>query len=267
MKYVISFLFIILFVASTEAQVFKGIELIKPSIVCGTQNFSKPFTIGVKFAIAEGWHTYWKNPGDSGIPLDVETDSTSGFKLGEIQYPKPKKFASEESVSYGYEDSVVFLVRVIPPSANTSLPKFTVRLKWLVCKSSCIAGKADILFDPSTLTVQELRSNKAIIDRWTARLPQPGIGFNLENTNTTLTETKGGYTLKVEFADMNPGTLTDFFPEVVDGFIVDYSRIELLPNGFILRVQFEEKSKRLEKIRGVAIIENQGYDITIAVKQ
>jgi thiol:disulfide interchange protein DsbD len=254
-------------VGSTEAQMFKGVELIKPTLICGTQNFSKPFTLGIKFVIAEGWHTYWKNPGDSGIPLDVTIDSASGYRIGEIQYPKPKKFASEGSVSYGYEDSVVFLVRIIPPPSNTSLPKFTMHLKWLVCKSSCIAGKTDILFDPSTLTVQELRMNKAIIDRWTARLPQPGIGFNLENTLTTLLPTKGGYDLKVEFPDMEPGTLTDFYPEVIEGFAVDYSSIQLLPNGFILPLQFENESRRIGNIRGIAIIENQGYDITVKVKQ
>ncbi len=266
MKKLLLFLFSLMLVAHANAQIVNGVEIITPTAICGTQNFTKAFTLGIKCKIETGWHTYWKNPGDSGIPFEISVDSTSGYKLGEVQYPTPKKIVAEGSVSYGYEDSVVFLVRVTPITASTS-PKLTLHLKWLVCKSSCIPGKKDVFFDASTLTAAELKANKSTIDRWTARMPQPGIGFNLESTKTTVTPIKDGYSLLVEFGDMNPGTLTDFYPEVIEGFVVDYSRIELLPTGFKVPLQFEDGAKPITKIRGIALLDRQGYDVTIPVKQ
>ena len=57
-----------------------------------------------------GWHTYWKNPGDSGIATTIKWDLPPGVTAGEIQWPLPEKLPPAEVTTYGYENEVMLLV-------------------------------------------------------------------------------------------------------------------------------------------------------------
>jgi thiol:disulfide interchange protein DsbD len=258
-----------LFFAAMNAQAQPNAEQhITASIACGTKNYAKPFTLGLHLVVAEGWHTYWKNPGDSGLPLDAEIDSPDGFTLGELQYPTPQKFPGDGSVSYGYEDSVVVLVKVFPPKdKQIDNPHFRIKLKWLVCKQVCLPGGTAVEFDASKLDVNDLKDGKRLIDRWTARLPQPGAGFNLENTSAEANPSGNGYLLKVRFLGVSPGTITDFYPEEIPDFVADYSKLQMTDSGFTMPVEPSEKGKKLAEIKGIVKLGTQGYAVRIAVKQ
>src|SRR5437867_6329056 len=96
----------------------------------------KPFTIGVRLTIRPGWHVYWKNPGDSGIPTTVEFTLPDGFVACELQYPVPHRIeAAGGIVNYGYEDEVMLLAKI---TTSTALKQQSVHLvakvNWLVCQ-------------------------------------------------------------------------------------------------------------------------------------
>lgn len=253
---------------TSAAQMYEGAPLVNASIVCGTRSFAKTFIIGVKLRVADGWHTYWKNPGDSGLPFEAEVDDSSGYVVKEVQFPTPKRFVSDGSVSYGYDDSVVFLLRIkSPENAVGKLPKFKLKTSWLVCKHICLPGSATLDFDASQISGDQVAEGKKLIDRWTARMPQPGAGFNLENTHAVATPTKNGYNVKVEFIGVAPGTVTEFYPEDVPGFVLNLSGLKLTDTGFELSMDKSDKDAAFTAIRGIAKIETQGYVITIPVKQ
>lgn len=245
-----------------------GKELVRASIISGSRSFSKTFVIGIKLRLTDGWHTYWKNPGDSGLPFEAEIEDSSGYTISEIQFPTPKRFQGDGSISYGYDDSVIFLLRIKSRENQTvKVPKFKLKTSWLVCKHICLPGSATLDFDASQISPADAAEGKKLIDRWTARIPQPGAGFNLENTNAIATPTKDGYRVNVEFIGVAPGTITEFYPEDVPGFVLDLNGLTLTDNGFELSLDKSQEDAVLSTLRGIAKIETQGYAISIPVKQ
>ena len=102
----------------------------------------KPFTLGLLLKMDPGWHTYAREPGDSGFPTRIEWDLPPGFHAGEIQWPTPLKKTEPGDLKVNiYEQEVLLMVEITPP---TQLPSgFTTlrcKARWLGCKESCIPG-------------------------------------------------------------------------------------------------------------------------------
>lgn len=251
------------------SQMHDGKQLVTATVLCGTPKFSRPFTIGIKLNLAPGWHTYWKNPGDSGAPLEVEAIGAEPYRLGPIQYPTPRKIATPYETTYGYEDSVIFLVQVFPPKnvPDPPPPAFDLKVKWLVCSGNiCLPGEATLPFEPGKLNPAGMSWDKIMIDRWTARLPQPGIGYNFENGIVSVTHNGDQYSLHAEFPSSSPNTITDFFPEVIPGFVLDNARIRITDTGFEFPLVRSEATAKLSALKGIIMVETQGYDVTIPVR-
>jgi len=135
----------------------------------------KPFTVGVLLHIDPGWHVYWINPGDSGLPTAVQFQFPAGFDVGPVRFPVPRRFDLPGNViNYGYENQVLLTARVTPPkdlSVGSSIPA-TASVKWLCCEKVCIPGKAKL---QATLPVDS-RANPAntkLFEEWEQRLPVP----------------------------------------------------------------------------------------------
>ncbi|MGZ5699179.1 MAG: protein-disulfide reductase DsbD domain-containing protein, partial [Usitatibacter sp.] len=105
----------------------------------------KRVTVGLRLRMAPQWHTYWKNPGDSGLPTKIEWVLPAGWKVGPIQWPYPHPLPVGPLMNYGYEDEVVLLTQMVPP-ANAPLGNANVkaRAEWLVCKDICIPEKGEL---------------------------------------------------------------------------------------------------------------------------
>jgi DsbC/DsbD-like thiol-disulfide interchange protein len=100
--------------------------------------------LALKIRLDPGWHTYWLNPGESGMPPRLTWTLPDGFSVGAVRYPAPRRFESEGIVSFGFEEEVVALVPVTAPS---SLPEglsvsVAVKADWLVCRELCLPETA-----------------------------------------------------------------------------------------------------------------------------
>lgn len=95
----------------------------------------QPFDVGIRLEPAQGWHTYWMNPGDSGGPTSVEWHLPKGWVKGPIEWPAPERIETSGIVSYGYEKPAMLVETITPPATLPS--KGTVelkgRVKWLTC--------------------------------------------------------------------------------------------------------------------------------------
>nr|WP_246408485.1 protein-disulfide reductase DsbD domain-containing protein [Parvularcula dongshanensis] len=96
-----------------------------------------------------GWHVYWQNPGDSGLPLSLDWSLPDGFEASEPLYPLPHRLSLGTLVNYGHEDEAVF---VVPLSlAEDAEPGRTVPLSveasWLICSDICIPESATLTLD------------------------------------------------------------------------------------------------------------------------
>jgi thiol:disulfide interchange protein DsbD len=101
-------------------------------------------TVALEERIVDGWHTYWKNPGDAGSPTQVTWTLPPGWTAGDIQWPRPKRLPVGPLMDYGYEGKVWLLTKLTAPA--DAKPGETVTLRaaasWLVCKNICVPEEA-----------------------------------------------------------------------------------------------------------------------------
>jgi thiol:disulfide interchange protein DsbD len=104
----------------------------------------KPLALGLLIRHAPHWHTYWKNPGDSGLPTSLDWTLPAGVQPGPIEWPTPKRLPIGPLVNYGYEGTVLLPVTatVAPDFRGASLD-VRLRADWLVCKEVCIPQSGD----------------------------------------------------------------------------------------------------------------------------
>ena len=103
----------------------------------------KPVWVGLQLAHQPQWHTYWKNPGDSGLPTSLQWTLPPGVTAGEIAWPVPKKIPIGNLANYGYEGTVLLPVplTVAPdfrPSPFSKDLEIRLQANWLVCRKECI---------------------------------------------------------------------------------------------------------------------------------
>lgn len=102
-------------------------------------------TVGLRLKMDEGWHTYWKNPGDSGMATAISWDLPDGYAAEEIDWPAPDYFEVSGLASFAYEGEVVLPVRIsVPASATGDEVMLRATADWLVCKEACEPGTAEL---------------------------------------------------------------------------------------------------------------------------
>lgn len=107
------------------------------------------FTLAVHVELEPDWHLYWKNPGASGLPLELDWKLPEGLSADEIEWPTPTRIPLAGLMSYGYKEAVTYL---IPFQADASLqPGQTLRIRaeafWLICKEICLPGDATLAIE------------------------------------------------------------------------------------------------------------------------
>lgn len=251
-------LFILLSIFSTLSAKPQKSEHVKARLISEVRSIQpgKPFCIALWLKMDKHWHTYWKNPGDSGLPTKIEWNLPDGFVSGVIQWPYPKRFEESDLVSYGYEGEVFLITRIeapiaIKPGTNA---KLSASVEWLVCKDSCIAGHADLIIK---MPVKD--KNPKINRRWVKnfketrkKLPKIYTDWKMKasvNENHILIHINAPSEFKGELKSVA------FFPE--QGGIINYSGSQNLTksqDGCILEVQRSELLTKLpERLKGVLL--------------
>ena len=132
-------------------------------------------TLGLRLTPEAGWHTYWINPGDSGLPTTLQWALPAGITAGPLQFPAPHAAPLAELTNYGYEQATLHLTTIsVTPDWPADAPAtLQAKAKWLACKDVCIPGSADL-----TLTL-------AVADRAT---PNAAVADEFERTRAELPE-------------------------------------------------------------------------------
>jgi DsbC/DsbD-like thiol-disulfide interchange protein len=104
------------------------------------------FWVALELEIRDGWHTYWRNPGDSGEPTKLAWQLPPGFSAGDIVWTTPHRFEIAPLVNYGYAKHAVHLVQLTAPKelkAGSAVP-LAAKASWLVCSDVCIPEDANL---------------------------------------------------------------------------------------------------------------------------
>lgn len=120
----------------------------------------------------EGWHTYWKSPGSIGQPTDITWTAPDGVTISEHEYPIPQRFAQKGEISFGYEDQVVLISELtVPEDAAPGSQRLAAEAQWLVCKTECIPGSAELELPLVVSDDGAPSAYAAVIDHFEAQHP------------------------------------------------------------------------------------------------
>jgi len=131
--------------------------------------------LGLRLKHAPQWHTYWINPGDSGLPTKLAWTLPAGYAAGDIAWPTPKRFNLGELTNFGYDGEALLPVPIKVPAdaAIGTRAHLAVEAKWLVCHEECIPGEATLVLDlPIAQTAADTPYRQIFTDAHMAQ-PQP----------------------------------------------------------------------------------------------
>lgn len=159
-----------------EAELVCEARVIKPG---------EPFWIGIALRPEPGWHTYWLNPGDSGMGLMMEWLLPDGFTVGPLLWPSPERIVEGELTSFGYRGDTLLLAQVTPAATVSGSCFLGGRARWLACNEVCLSGTADLTAEVRTGPESDLDLARAeLFARARTRLPAQPEGWQLHATYT-----------------------------------------------------------------------------------
>lgn len=172
--------------------------------------------LGLAIEHAPGWHTYWKNPGDSGLPTSLAWQLPAGVVAQEIHWPTPKALPLGPLTNYGYVDALLLPVpvRIEPGFAASSL---TVRLhaEWLVCEENCIPESGDFVLELPAGAPSTAHASAFAVARGRVPTEATGVKAYADADDTAMLATFDG--LPQAFV----GKTLQFFPEA--GGVIDHA--------------------------------------------
>jgi DsbC/DsbD-like thiol-disulfide interchange protein len=104
---------------------------------------TKAYLAGVEITLAEGWKTYWRTPGDAGVPPVFDWTGSTNLAAVKVRYPAPQRMQEPGAETIGYKSAVIFPVEVVPtdPSKPVGL---ALTAEFGVCRDICIPAEAKL---------------------------------------------------------------------------------------------------------------------------
>ena len=120
-----------------------------------------------------GWHGYWLNPGDAGLPMDVQWKLPEILTIGPLRYPVPGRLEIANLMNYVYEQDYAVLARLEVPRAAHGVLPIRAEAHWLACTDKiCVPEQGELSLDLPVAT-KPSTPNRAQFDAWRQKLPQP----------------------------------------------------------------------------------------------
>ena len=131
--------------------------------------------LALHFVPDEQWHTYWQNPGDSGLPTQLSWTLPEGVSAGAIKWPTPQAIAVPPLVNYGFEGQTILLsdLTIASDYQADTLP-ISLKVDWLVCEEVCIPAEAEFsLVLPVAAKAVLAEDAVSLFQQAQQQLPQP----------------------------------------------------------------------------------------------
>jgi thiol:disulfide interchange protein len=254
-----------------RAQTYEGRELVQAKLVADVTTVvpGKPFTVGLLLRMVPNWHTYWKFPGDAGLPTEITWKLPDGWKSGEIQWPIPLKLDEPGGIQiYGYHDEVLLLQKITPPAElKNSQVQLAAEASWLVCEKICIPGSAKLKLD-LPIAGQTAAANEELFSRYRRSLPQ---GWPEQKVANPSWRREGNQLrLIVESAALANYPAADFYPSPDAKVVVGHPATERATDGKItFRIPIETADQNVAALNGVVVFgqkengpDRNGWELT-----
>jgi DsbC/DsbD-like thiol-disulfide interchange protein/cytochrome c biogenesis protein CcdA len=197
-----------------------------------------------------GWHGYWLNPGDAGLPMDVQWRLPEGFSVGALRYPVPTRLTIAGLMNYVYERDFAVLARLkVPAGARGTIP-IRASARWLACTHKiCVPEQGELSLD---LPVGSGTPRRAQFDGWRRALPQP-LG-----TPARYVFEGGQVRLAIPLPASVPVREPYVFPITQD--VIDYAGTQSFRrNGDWVIVEMPTKAPPRDRFDGVLALGGRGF--------
>ncbi len=210
-------------------------------------------TLGLRLIHDTHWHTYWRNPGDSGLPTQIEWQLPPGWQAAEFQWPTPARLPVGPLANFGFEGDLLLPIELLAPQDLRAGSSVTLagRASWLVCKDVCIPGEALLGITLPVLAAETpvpLSAEANLFAAARSRIPAPDVQRQplayLSDQMLTLAWAQGDDTTGL------------FFP-YTEGLITPSAAQPLskTANGFRLDIPLGESARRaLEEVRQAGVV-------------
>jgi DsbC/DsbD-like thiol-disulfide interchange protein len=191
---------------------------------------------GIEIVLDDGFKTYWRNPGDSGLPPRFDWDGSQNAEPIKVEWPAPERSTDAAGVAYGYHDRVLFPVVLAPESAG-SPTTLKLAVEYGVCKEICIPARADLVLRFG----DDDREHRDAIDDARSSVPRPRPLDSDEPLSIRSVRPVAGLvpTFEVDVA-VPAGTDPALFAEAPDGWFAATSEPDSQQR---FRLTLEEKPK------------------------
>jgi thiol:disulfide interchange protein DsbD len=251
--------------AATEASLVRSSQTARPG---------DTVMAGVHLRMKPGWHVYWRNPGGSGMPVNITWHLPPGITNGQIEWPVPNKLPAEELTTYVYENEVVLLVPLkIAADAKPGPLDLKANVSWLECKTQCVPADQDVQATLMIGNEEKPSPDAALLAEWQKKLPlnKPDLGaraFWNAPPNGDLRD------IFFEWPGSEQVMDADFYPYSSDKFDVQWTSGFIPVQGGIIRLK--KTVKKLEgdwpdKIAGLLVQKSDdgtiAYDVNLPISQ
>ncbi|MCV6825849.1 MULTISPECIES: protein-disulfide reductase DsbD family protein [Halocynthiibacter] len=160
---------------------------------------------GLHLEMAEGWKTYWRSPGEVGLPPELDWSASENVANVEFQYPAPTRFRAFGIENFGYNHEVVFPLQITLEDAGKPA-RLAADVELLVCADTCIPDSFSVSLDlPEGVGIDA--DAAGLIGTYAAKVPLEGEG--VQNMTAAIADD----VLTVAFQTNNPMQDIDVFPE------------------------------------------------------
>lgn len=192
-------------------------------------------TLAIEQKIAPGWHTYWSNPGEAGMPTAVDWTLPKGWKAGPLQWPAPRRLPVGPLMDYGYEGAAWLLAELrAPPGARPDTKvDIAARVRWLACREVCIPEetivRAEVFVERNAAPPDAIAAEKFSAARAELPAASPWPAVYAAGNRLRLFVAAAG------LAGLARPAEAQFFP-ARSGLIVDSAKqeLEIVPGGVTL---------------------------------
>ncbi|HEV2595304.1 MAG TPA: protein-disulfide reductase DsbD domain-containing protein [Sphingomicrobium sp.] len=163
------FLLLLFLLLSPVALEARGIE---PELVAeGPAPAGGDVELAIHMRPEPGWHGYWQNPGDAGLPMDIEWKLPNGYAAGPLRYPVPTPLTIGGIMNFVFERDYAVLVRLKVPAGAKGVVPIRADAHWLACTDKvCVPERGELALD---LPVGTGTPERAQFDQWRRQLAQP----------------------------------------------------------------------------------------------
>jgi thiol:disulfide interchange protein/DsbC/DsbD-like thiol-disulfide interchange protein len=260
---------------SANAVKVEAVEVQLVSNYDGKPPVGEKLKIGLLLKHDPHWHTYWRNPGDSGLATDVQWKLPEQWKVGPIEWPVPKRIPIGPLVNFGFEGKLLLPSVLEMPIETSGLatPKtIGARVQWLMCKDVCIPGEAELalVFDggqvgkPTAHLALFNEAKKSAVQN----IDQGRSAFKASfSSDLSVAKFRVPLNETSLMIDAKPGQEIDFFPyqpEIVQpagALKVTLDTSESAQPKLGIEAKWADSIKLPELIEGLLVVNGKGYEV------